>query len=65
MRQAAALDKAATILDELAGDIRAHVPYDLCGVRLDGACAALMDVTGQSTPEAILDAIFASFCIGK
>lgn len=65
LRQASALERAAESLDALEADIRNGVPYDLCGVRLDSACAALADVTGQSTPEAILENIFSSFCIGK
>jgi len=64
-REAAALSQA---LDELAGlsrDIDRGVPYDLLGVRLETACAALSDITGEMTPDAVLTSIFETFCIGK
>lgn len=65
LRQAEALRRALSELTALDADIVAGIPYDLCGVRLESACAALADVTGESTPEAILESIFSSFCIGK
>ena len=55
-------------LDELAGlglDIRAGLPYDLLGVRLETACALLGEVTGEIAPQDVLDAVFDTFCIGK
>lgn len=65
LRQAESLNRAQAELVALVDDVRSGVPYDLCGVRLESACAALSDVTGESTPEAILNRIFSSFCIGK
>lgn len=65
LRQAEGLRRALAELQALDADIEAGVPYDLCGVRLESACAALADITGETTPDAILDKIFASFCIGK
>ncbi|MFI3271545.1 MAG: tRNA uridine-5-carboxymethylaminomethyl(34) synthesis GTPase MnmE [Pseudomonadota bacterium] len=65
LRQAEALRRAMSELELLDADIVAGIPYDLCGVRLELACSALADVTGESTPDAILNSIFSSFCIGK
>ncbi|BFR48117.1 tRNA uridine-5-carboxymethylaminomethyl(34) synthesis GTPase MnmE [Nitratidesulfovibrio sp. HK-II] len=65
LRQAQALRRALDELDALADDIRAGVPYDLCSVRLDGACAVLSEITGETTPAEVLEHIFSSFCIGK
>lgn len=65
LRQAQALRRALEELDALADDIRAGVPYDLCSVRLDGACAVLSEITGETTPAEVLEHIFSSFCIGK
>lgn len=65
LRQAGMLEKALAELDALHEDVAAGIPYDLCGVRLEGAASRLADITGETTPQAILDTIFESFCIGK
>jgi tRNA modification GTPase len=65
LRQSRALARAGEELEALAQDARAGVPYDLLGVRLETACALLGEVTGEITPEAVLDAVFERFCIGK
>lgn len=64
-RQAAALSAAADELRLLEADALAQVPYDLLGVRLEAACATLASITGEITPQHVLDSIFESFCIGK
>ncbi|MFH1913049.1 MAG: tRNA uridine-5-carboxymethylaminomethyl(34) synthesis GTPase MnmE [Pseudomonadota bacterium] len=64
-RQAAALTQAAQELDHLEADALAGVPYDLLSVRLETACAILSSITGEITSQAVLDAIFDAFCIGK
>uniref|UniRef100_B8DP09 tRNA modification GTPase MnmE n=1 Tax=Nitratidesulfovibrio vulgaris (strain DSM 19637 / Miyazaki F) TaxID=883 RepID=B8DP09_NITV9 len=65
LRQAQVLRRALDELDALVADVRAGVPYDLCSVRLDGACAVLSEITGETTPAEVLEHIFSSFCIGK
>ncbi|MGE4552610.1 MAG: tRNA uridine-5-carboxymethylaminomethyl(34) synthesis GTPase MnmE [Desulfovibrionaceae bacterium] len=64
-RQADLLARARAELAALAADAATGTPPDLLGVRLDTACALLSDITGQSTPDEILNAIFDAFCIGK
>jgi len=64
-REAASLAAAHAELTELLADIAADVPYDLLGVRLETACAQLADVTGETTPDDVLAAVFERFCIGK
>lgn len=64
-RQAAALERALQELAALEQDIRAGLPCDVCAVRLDGAAAALGEVCGLDTPEAVLNRVFESFCMGK
>lgn len=64
-RQAALLTRARTELAELTEEAASGLPPDLLGVRLDTVCALLSDITGQSTPDETLDAIFNTFCIGK
>lgn len=65
LRQARALGQAADELDALRDDITAGMPYDILGVRLETACAILSEITGETTPDEILNKIFESFCIGK
>ena len=65
LRQAQVLRRALDELEALVADVRAGVPYDLCSVRLDGACAVLSEITGETTPAEVLEHIFSSFCIGK
>jgi tRNA modification GTPase TrmE len=65
LRQTEALRQARSELEALCDDVAAMVPWDLCAVRLDALAGALEEVTGTSTPDDILNSIFASFCIGK
>lgn len=64
-RQAATLRRALTELDGLVEDIKMTIPYDLLGVRLESACSALSEITGEITPQDVLDSIFSKFCVGK
>ncbi|WP_428562202.1 MAG: tRNA uridine-5-carboxymethylaminomethyl(34) synthesis GTPase MnmE [Solidesulfovibrio sp. DCME] len=64
-REAASLGAARKELAALAADIAADVPYDLMGARLETARALVADVTGETTPEDVLNAVFDTFCIGK
>lgn len=65
LRQSRALRDAEEELSALREDIVNGVPYDILGVRLETACAMLSEITGETTPDDILNSIFSSFCIGK
>ena len=65
LRQSHALERASTELDGLLEDLAMQIPYDLLGVRLETACSILSEITGETTPDEILNMIFESFCIGK
>ncbi len=64
-REAAALAAAREELDALLVDLAAGVPYDLLGVRLETASLLLAAITGETSPEEVLNAVFDRFCIGK
>ncbi len=64
-REAASLTAARAELTSLLRDIRAGLPYDLLGVRLEAASTLLADITGETTPDDVLNAVFDKFCIGK
>jgi tRNA modification GTPase len=65
LRQKRGLEKGAQALTRLLDDLEAGIPYDLLAVHLDAACAAYMELTGEITPDEVLNAIFDDFCIGK
>ncbi|MCT4627106.1 tRNA uridine-5-carboxymethylaminomethyl(34) synthesis GTPase MnmE [Halodesulfovibrio sp.] len=65
LRQSHALSLAASELEGLLDDLAMQIPYDLLGVRLETACSILSEITGETTPDEILNKIFESFCIGK
>ena len=64
-REAVALAAARAELTELVADIGGNLPYDILGVRLETAGALLADITGETTPDDVLNAVFDRFCIGK
>jgi tRNA modification GTPase len=64
-RELALLGKAREELTRLSEDLKAGVPPDLLSARLETACTHLDSITGEIAPEAVLNAIFDGFCIGK
>jgi len=64
-RQADAVARAGEALAEAAATLEAGAPLDLLAPDLLVAIAALREVTGAAATEAILDGVFARFCIGK
>jgi tRNA modification GTPase len=63
MHQADSLRRAAQCVDR-ALDCRDASP-ELLAFELREALAALGEITGETTPEDLLDIIFGQFCIGK
>lgn len=64
-RQLAALNLAHDELIKAHQAALADTPLDLLSVHLSAAAEALSSVTGTHTSEAMLDAVFSTFCIGK
>ena len=64
-RERTLLREALAELAALAREVEAGTPPDLLGVRLEAACGLLGEITGEITPQSVLDAIFDGFCIGK
>lgn len=65
LRQSQALERAAMELRALLDELQARTPYDLLSVRLETACVALAEITGDIASEDVLNRVFESFCIGK
>jgi len=64
-RQADAVARAREALAHAAATLAGRDPVDLIAPELLGAAAALGQITGAEATEALLDGIFARFCIGK
>ncbi len=64
-RHRAALAQAGSELARARGLLAAEAPLDLAADALRAAEDALDAVGGRTTPEDLLDRIFARFCIGK
>ena len=64
-RHREALRLAREELLQAARLLREEAPLDLAAEALRGATAALDGIAGHTTPEDLLDRIFARFCLGK
>jgi tRNA modification GTPase len=64
-RQAAALTRAKTSLEQVEATIAQQLPLDFWTIDLRGAIQALGEITGEEVTESVLDKIFSRFCIGK
>lgn len=65
LRQSQLLRAALEQADALSLDLERALPCDLLGVGLDTLASLLSEITGESTPDAILGQVFSRFCIGK
>ncbi len=64
-RQRAALDEAGAALAAGGALLEKNSPPELAAVELRVALDRLGRVTGEVVDDAVLDEIFARFCIGK
>jgi tRNA modification GTPase len=64
-RQADAVARAREALAHARATLAAREPVDLIAPELVATVAALGEITGAAATEAVLDGVFARFCIGK
>lgn len=64
-RQAEAVSRAADSIEGFATDLRGGISAEYAATHLKTAESALEDLVGLVDSEAVLDRLFASFCIGK
>ena len=57
--------RAIEALDMLSCQIAAGASGELLAIDMRDSLAAIGEITGETTPDSILDIIFSSFCIGK
>jgi tRNA modification GTPase len=64
-RHRAALTQTLEGCRKLEQAMAASSPVDLLAIEVQSALDALGDITGLTTPDDVLDAVFSQFCIGK
>ncbi len=64
-RQRQCTATALTCLEEAAQALACGLTLDAVSVSIDGALNAILDLTGERATEAVVDQVFANFCVGK
>lgn len=64
-RQLNALKKAQNVIDKAVNELEIGVTLDAVTVLLQDATELLMELTGKSVSEAVIDKVFSKFCVGK
>ncbi len=64
-RQKQCAMRAKDAVFEAREALRAGMTLDAVSVALDDAAAALLELTGERVTDAVLDQVFARFCVGK
>lgn len=65
IRHRAVLEETLAACDRLRQALAAGITVDLVAVEVQAALGCLGDIVGLTTPDEVLDKIFAEFCIGK
>ena len=64
-RAIACAKRAAEALERAAASIEGGAPLDMASIDLWEARNALGEITGEDAGEAVIDAVFEQFCVGK
>jgi tRNA modification GTPase len=64
-RQRDAARNAAECVEEAVLAVRNGMTLDAITVSIESAVAALLELTGERATEAVVDSVFAHFCVGK
>ncbi len=64
-RQRSCCIRAVKWLDEALDALQNGVTLDAVNVCIDSAIEALLELTGKKASEAVVDDVFAQFCVGK
>jgi len=64
-RQRSCCIRAVKWLDEALDALQNGVTLDAVNVCIDSAVEALLELTGKKASEAVVDEVFAQFCVGK
>lgn len=64
-RQAGLLNKAKKQLQDVIKAVKDGVPVDIAQIDFKGAWDTLGEITGDSAPDELINALFSQFCLGK
>lgn len=64
-RQRDCISRCLDCVQEAIAALKMGMTLDAVGVSIDGAISALLELTGERTTEAVVDEVFARFCVGK
>ncbi len=64
-RQRYCVCRAADGVEEALAALQSGMTLDAVSVSVDGAIGAVLELTGERATEAVVDGIFARFCVGK
>lgn len=64
-RQAGLLQKAIKELDDVINAVASGIPVDIAQIDFRGAWNTLGEITGESAPDELINALFSQFCLGK
>lgn len=64
-RQRQCAERCLTCLEEAAGALAAGLTLDAVTVSISAAIDAVLELTGQRATEAVVEQVFARFCVGK
>lgn len=57
--------QALACVEEALGAMEVGMTLDAVTVSVEGAVSALLELTGERATEAVVDSVFAQFCVGK
>ncbi|WEV39814.1 tRNA uridine-5-carboxymethylaminomethyl(34) synthesis GTPase MnmE [Lactobacillus sp. ESL0681] len=64
-RQVGLLQKAKKQLEDVIMAVNDEVPVDIVQIDLNGAWDTLGEITGESSPDELVNELFSQFCLGK
>lgn len=64
-RQSGLLVKAKKQLKDVINAVNNGVPVDIAQIDFNGAWDTLGEITGESAPDELINALFSQFCLGK
>lgn len=64
-RQKQCLDRSIACIKEAMGAVSMGVTLDAVNIILDDALNSLNELTGERAEQAVIDQVFANFCVGK
>ncbi|MDF7639922.1 tRNA uridine-5-carboxymethylaminomethyl(34) synthesis GTPase MnmE [Lactobacillus sp. ESL0791] len=64
-RQVGLLEKAKKQLEDVVQAVNDEVPVDIAQIDFNGAWDTLGEITGDSSPDELVNELFSQFCLGK